>query len=131
MGKEPRTLSFPWPLDRSESTKRERRWALVLRQAVDVSEPVENPFNIPATSEAIQVFHEVKTEMMLLFGIEEEEAVGRINRHWQGRQFLSEMELLVLCHDHHDEYWAKTIWYGPQSFWWVKDESTLSPLPWP
>jgi hypothetical protein len=69
--------------------------------------------------------------MMTLFGIGEAEAIGRINRHWQGQEILTELQVANLSHDHHDSYLAKTVWYGRESFWWVKDESVLSPLPWP
>ncbi len=101
-------------------------WAKMIPMDGDGTE-----FQIEAAPEAREVFDEIKTEMMLLFGIEKAEAVGRIDRFWEGQRFITKEQLLYLLHDNREEHWAKTIWYGRDSFWWAKDEATLQPTPWP
>lgn len=66
-------------------------------------------------------------EMMRLFGIPEAEAVGRVNRQW-GRLDLRDPQDII---QHEDEvYWAKTIYYGKDSSWWL-DEASAKPRPFP
>ena len=64
-------------------------------------------------------------EMVRLFSIPEEEALGRINRAWKALELIGDEDLIY----HEDEeYWAKTIYYGKDSEWWNNPPS-LRPLP--
>jgi hypothetical protein len=64
--------------------------------------------------------------MMSLFGISEEEAVGRVNRQWN-RMTLTGQH--VIYHEDED-YWAHTIYYGRNSQWW-ENRPGLTPVPFP
>ncbi len=63
--------------------------------------------------------------MMKLFGITEDEAVGRINQRWSGVTMVGADDLL-----YHESvtYWANDIYYGHDSGWWL-GPSGLRPLP--
>ena len=70
---------------------------------------------------------DIVKEMMDLFSITRDEAVGRMNRLWRGQSFGGPEE--VIFHED-EEYWAKTIYYGKESLWW-KNPPDLKPLPYP
>jgi hypothetical protein len=80
-----------------------------------------------ATDEARGYIEEIATEMTLLFDIQMAEAVGRINRVFADRQFLTDVQVRVLLHEEQD-VWAKHIYYGRDSFWWL-DEERAVPVP--
>lgn len=84
---------------------------------------------VPARPEARRYINRIADKLVNLFGISREEAVGRINRFWSGKAFATDVDLLVLLHQT-EEYWAKTIYYGPDSEWWLS-ETGLSPRPYP
>lgn len=67
---------------------------------------------------------EIVEVMVNHFGITRDEAVERINRHWRGQKILGED---VIYHED-AEYWAKTIFYGKDSLWWL-EEDDLAPRP--
>ncbi len=69
----------------------------------------------------------IAQEMMMLFGITELEAIGRINRQWQGQKIVGP-DLMIYHED--EEFWAKTIYYGPGVYWWLGEEG-LDPQPFP
>ncbi|MFM1652555.1 hypothetical protein ACI7RC_10705 [Brevibacillus sp. B_LB10_24] len=71
---------------------------------------------------------DIKNKMIELFNITEEEAVGRINRMWSGKKLIGD-EQIVYHED--DTYWAKTIYYGKSSFWWLKEGEEIKPIPYP
>ena len=85
--------------------------------------------DIRATEEALEYFEQIAREMVLLFPITMDEAVGRINRFWQGRDITSEVEVDMLLHEEPDS-WARTVYYGRNSSWWLGEEG-LKPLPYP
>jgi hypothetical protein len=65
--------------------------------------------------------------MVELFGITHEEAIGRINRDWCGLKIVGPDDVIY----HEDEtYWAKTIYYGKGSNWWL-NPANLKPRPYP
>lgn len=71
---------------------------------------------------------EIAHKMVELFSITNAEAVGRINRHWRHvPEFHEEMDQIFR---ESPTYWAKTIYYGKDSYWW-KGEDALVPLPYP
>ena len=69
----------------------------------------------------------IANRMVSLFGISIDEAVGRINRDWKGLKIIGSNE--VIYHEDED-YWAKTIYYGKGSNWWLYP-SNLKPRPYP
>lgn len=85
-------------------------------------------FRIVADEHGIEFLTDIAKKMIELFGISEEEAIGRINKHWEGAEFIGE-EKAVYHED--DEYWAKTIYFGKDSFWWLKEGEHIDPIPYP
>jgi hypothetical protein len=65
--------------------------------------------------------------MVSLFGITPDEARGRINRDWRGLKIIGPND--VIYHED-DEYWAKTIYFGKGSNWWL-NPSNLKPRAYP
>ncbi len=66
--------------------------------------------------------------MTELFGISNDEAVGRINARWKGLSFTGDKDLIY----HEDpDFWARDIYWGASSEWWQKEEKDLKPLPFP
>ena len=70
---------------------------------------------------------EIIAEMVKLHEISEEEAAGRIDRHWKGQQIVGPDNMVY--HEEPD-FWANTVYYGPEAFWWMEDVE-LNPLPYP
>jgi hypothetical protein len=85
--------------------------------------------NVRGTEEALEYIEQIAREMILLFPITMDEAVGRINRAWAGQEFSSEAKVGVLLHEEPDA-WAKTIYYVRDSRWWLGEDG-LEPLPYP
>ncbi len=88
------------------------------------------PFKTDEKSEAF--CHSIAREMTELFGISEREAIQRISRFWG---HLPELvgEPDIVYHETED-YSARTIYYGNDSFWWIADRASrhlppLKPLP--
>lgn len=71
----------------------------------------------------------IVAEMIELFGIDRDEAVGRLNRHWKGVSFVDQEDIDGLTAELPD-YWANRIYYGPNAKWWL-DETDLEPVPYP
>ena len=67
--------------------------------------------------------------MVLLFSITMDEAIGRINRFWEHQEFMSDIKVGVRLHEEPDS-WAKTIYYGRDSHWWLGEDG-LEPEPYP
>jgi len=85
--------------------------------------------NISGSQEALDYFEDIIREMLFLFPITRAEAVGRLNRYWRGQEFSSDLSVNMLTHEL-PEFWAKTIYYGPNAKWW-KGEDGLEPEPYP
>lgn len=84
-------------------------------------------FAFKTDEESAEYCEAVIQEMVRLFDISEEEALGRMNRAWRGIEFVGDDDLIY----HEDEeYWAKNIYYGKDSAWWM-DPPDLQPLPYP
>ena len=86
-------------------------------------------FTVIGTDEAISYLEEIAREMVLLFPITISEARGRINREFETRAFLTDLEVNVLLHEEQD-VWAKHIYFGRESCWWL-DEDAARPRPYP
>ena len=84
-------------------------------------------FSFETDAESRALCMEVLHELQRLFGISESEAVGRINRFWGGLQLIGPNH--PIYHES-PEYYAKTIYYGPEAPWW-KGEDDLIPQPYP
>ncbi len=64
-------------------------------------------------------------ELMRLFGIGRDEAVGRMNRHWEGQSFLTEDDVNDLTRESPD-FWAQRIYYQSDVKWWIPGEELRS-----
>lgn len=83
-----------------------------------------------ATNEKSDAFcREIVAEMVRLFGVSAEEAIGRINREWRGRDIRDELSIVY----HEDaENWAHDMYFGKDSYWWItgekREELGLEPI---
>jgi hypothetical protein len=84
---------------------------------------------VVGTAEALEYIEQIAREMALLFRITMDEAVGRINRSWASQEFSSAGQVGALLHEEPDA-WAKTVYYGRDSYWWLGEEG-LEPKPYP
>ena len=57
----------------------------------------------------------IAAEMVREFGVSHEEAVGRINDGWRGRDFLG----VDIAYHELPEHWARTMYWSDGSFWCV------------
>ncbi len=90
-------------------------------------------FPCAGDAEALSFCRQIADEMATLFGITHEEAVARINRHWSrpgqgGREPLVWIVGIDIAYHETPGYWAHTIYYGPDSRWWVSGPAP-APLP--
>lgn len=84
-------------------------------------------FEFETDDESLGFCNTIILEMVKLFAIGESEAVGRVNRFWKGQKIVGEDDLVY----HEEEnYWANTIYYGKDSYWWTNPPD-LKPLPYP
>ncbi|ASA54568.1 hypothetical protein [Vibrio gazogenes] len=84
-------------------------------------------FEFKTDSESAAYCEEILGKMIELFAIDSEEAIGRMNKYWHNQIIVGEDDPIY----HEDEeYWAKTIFYGKDSFWWMNPPD-LKPLPYP
>lgn len=82
-------------------------------------------YSFKLSADAEHYCDRIVNEMITLFQISYEEALGRMNRHWSGNSFG---DYCMLFHMFPNE-WANEIYYGGDSFWWKKDKKDLKPLP--
>ena len=82
------------------------------------------------TNKKVQEFCDlIINKMVELFGINKDEALGRLNNHWKGVDLTDDKD--VVYHEH-ENYWANVIYYGDDSFWWKDPRpKDLKPLPYP
>lgn len=72
----------------------------------------------------------VASEMVKTFGIPMSEAVGRINKHWQGQKIIG----TDIVYHRLEEEWAKIIYYEDGTWWWIEKwmaENTPKAKPYP
>lgn len=75
-------------------------------------------FIFPTDEQSEEFCLEIIKLMTEFFGITEEEALKRVNAHWKHIEFKGETNIIY----HEDEeFWAKDIYYGHESYWWVKE----------
>jgi hypothetical protein len=82
---------------------------------------------------ALAFCRRVAAEMVTALGVSEDEAVARINRAWSTPDAGGRTpRIWIIGRDivYHEtpSYWARTIYYGPDSFWWLPG-ATPAPLP--
>lgn len=82
-------------------------------------------FRTDAQAEAF--FQKIVERMNQLFHIPIAEAVGRINRQFLGQEIIGNNDLI---YHETEEYWAKTIYYEEDSYWWMEG-SQPRPKPYP
>jgi hypothetical protein len=82
-------------------------------------------FEFQATGDSLELCEAIVDRMVELFGISVDEALGRVNRVWRGRQFE---DLDIICHETADS-WANSIYFGRDD-WWLKP-ADLKPRPYP
>ena len=80
---------------------------------------------LDGTERALDFLERIVERMLFLFPITRTEAVGRVNEQWGHLGFIADDDLIF-----HEtaEYWAKTLYYGSDSRWWLGEEG-LDPLP--
>jgi hypothetical protein len=83
---------------------------------------MSTPWRFEVDARADAFCQEVASELMRLFGVSAEEAVGRINRHWSGQAITGED---IVYHETAD-YWAHVMYYGKESSWWITGEKRAS-----
>jgi hypothetical protein len=67
-----------------------------------------------AFPQALELFNEIAADMALSFSVPIEEAVARINQHWNGQEFLDARDLIF----HEDaHYWAMIIYFDEVLDW--------------
>ncbi|HMB22820.1 MAG TPA: hypothetical protein VKP08_08330 [Anaerolineales bacterium] len=75
-----------------------------------------------------QFCDEIVHHMVSLFGISKEEATARINQEWKNEALIG---INIVYHVVPEE-WAKDIYWGHDSYWWIEGEKPeqlkLSPL---
>jgi hypothetical protein len=84
-------------------------------------------FQFETDSQSAEFCEAIVNRMVSLFGITIDEAIGRLNQDWKGISITGPDD--VIYHEDED-YWAKTIYYGKGSNWWLNPPS-LKPRPYP
>jgi len=88
---------------------------------------MKDKFEFKTDAQSLTFCENIIARMMILFGITVEEAISRINRDWRGLKLIGAED--VIYHED-EEYWAKTIYYGKGSNWWLNAQN-LKPRPYP
>jgi len=79
------------------------------------------------TDKESQIFCEsIAREMVRVFNISLDEAIGRISREWMKKPIIGDD---VIYHET-ENYWAKNIYFGKSSEWWLSPPN-LRPKPYP
>lgn len=87
-------------------------------------------FDFVTDDEAKDYCIEVVEQMMKLFNISQQEAVGRVNRAFVGEKLVGSCEDLWWLYHEIPEDEARFIYYEPGTYWWVEG-SPLIPKPFP
>jgi len=72
--------------------------------------------------------YQIYMELMSQFGISKEEAITRINQEWENKSLTGTSMVYHVT----PEEWAKNIYWGRNSYWWIerekREELKLPPL---
>ena len=82
---------------------------------------------VRAIPEVRDFLEEIVDEMVRLYRLSREEAIGRMNREWGHRDFRKKDDLIF---HQTPEYWAHDIYYGPDARWRDRGGKPR-PLPYP
>jgi hypothetical protein len=88
---------------------------------------VSRIFTFPIDANGQDFCEEIVREMISLFQVSEDEALGRINREWRNVKLIGIEH--VIYHEG-KRFYAKDIYFGHDSHWW-KDEKNAKPQPYP
>lgn len=93
----------------------------------------QGEFPCAADATALSFCREIADQMRARFGITAAEAVARINQRWSepgGSGRTPRVWIVGLDVAYHEtaEFWARDIYYGPDSRWWIPGASP-TPLP--
>lgn len=83
-------------------------------------------FKFPTDAESQNFCECIAREMASLFCISEDEAIGRMNKHWAGQSIVGQD---IVYHED-KTYWAKRIYYEGDAKWWIPG-AVLKPKPFP
>ena len=75
-------------------------------------------YKFPTDDEGERFCYQIYMEMMSQFGMSKEEAIARINQHWEKRSLVG----MSTVYHRTPEYWAKEIYWGHDSYWWIEGE---------
>ena len=81
------------------------------------SAPMKTPWTFRTDTHSDAFCKRIASEMVRLFQITEEEAIGRINRGWGHLP-----EFLHIAYHETAEHWAHHMYFGHESYWWILDE---------
>ncbi len=90
---------------------------------------METPWQFATNAKSDAYCREIVAEMVRLFELTEQEAVGRLNQHWRGQDILDEYDIV-----YHElpEHWAHVVYLGRDSYWWItgekREELGLGPI---
>ena len=90
-----------------------RGYTFPRRQERDMT---KQEYQFGVNDEAESFCDQIVGRVVQLFGITEDEAVGRMNRQWRGLDFEKED---LRYHQLPDD-WAGDLYYGADSYWWMK-----------
>ena len=88
---------------------------------------MKTTYDFQTNEESKDFCDEIAREMMRTVGFGLEEAVGRINRHWSGVDFVAADDLRY--HEAPD-FWARDVAYG-SDVPWHQNPPGMKPLPYP
>lgn len=83
----------------------------------------------PRTVLVDDYLNEAVEVMVRLFGISEDEAIGRIAQEFARWDLASDEDSGIVGHEE-PEYWAHWAYYG-NVHWWLMEAEELTPLPYP
>lgn len=72
-------------------------------------------FTFETDKESLRYCRRIAAIMQELFGLTMDEAADKINSRWRGLEMIGE----DLIYHETEEYWAKDIYYGHDSNWWM------------
>ena len=84
---------------------------------------MEKTWNFGTDTTSASFCNQIASTMVDLFGIPKSEAIQRINTTWAGLSFLGTEDLI---YHESEEYWAKNIYYGKDSAWWLPEERRIA-----
>ena len=85
-------------------------------------------YHFKLCEQSLWFFNDVLRQLINEFKIDEDEALGRLNKRFGGGDYSKDFEYLF--HDTPKD-WAYFIYYGKNSQWWNKSKDELKPLPYP